>query len=70
MLNKSEAKQSHDQLTHNLDSQNHLVVYSNGSGIIDKIGAADVSLRRIIYKAFFDSSQGFTVYSGELQGIQ
>ena len=69
-LNKSEAKQNHDQMAHNLDPQCHLVVYTDGSGINDKIGAAAVvPSQGIVCRAFLGPSHCFTVYSGELQGI-
>ncbi len=68
--NKSEAKQNHDQLAQNLNSQNHLIIYTDGSGINNKIGeAAVVPTQEIIYKASLGSTQCFTVYSRELQGV-
>lgn len=57
-------------MAHNLDPQHHLVVYTDGSGINDKIGAAAVlPSQGIVCKAFLGPSHCFTVYSGELQGI-
>lgn len=57
-------------MAHNLDPQNQLVVYTDGSGIIGKIGETAMALaQRIICKAFLGAYQCFTVYSGELQGI-
>ena len=57
-------------MAHNLDPQHHLVVYTDGSGISDKIGAAAVvPAQGIVCKAFLGPSHCFTVYSGELQGI-
>ena len=57
-------------MAHTLDSQNHLILYINDSGINNKIGAAAVfPLQRIICKTFLSPSHCFTVYSEELQGI-
>ena len=49
-LNKSEAKQNHNQMAHNLDPQHHLVVYTDGSGINDKIGA--IAVKELCVKHF------------------
>lgn len=57
-------------MVHNLDPQRHLIVYTDGSGINDKIGAAAVvPSQGIVCKAFLGPGHCFTVYSGELQGI-
>ena len=56
-LNNSEAKETHDQIAHNLDPQNHLVVYTNGSRMNGKIRAAAVVPEpEIIFKPFFGPS--------------
>lgn len=69
-LNKSEAKQNHDQMAHNLDPQHYLVVYTDGSRINNKIGIAVVVLsQEIMCKAFLGLSHCFTVYLDKLQGI-
>lgn len=69
-LNKSEAKQNYNQMAYNLDPQCYLVVYTDGSGINDKIGvAAVIQSWKIVCKAFLGPSHYFTVYLSELQGI-
>ena len=67
---KSEAKQNHDQIALNPDPQHHIIVYTDGSGINGKIGAAAVAPSQgTVCKAFLGPSYCFTVYSGELQGV-
>lgn len=45
-------------------------MHTDGSGIDDKIGeAAVIASQGIIRKYFLGSSQCFTVYSAELQGL-
>jgi len=62
---KEIAEEAHKKL---LRETNALVVYSDGSGINKKIGAAAVAPHRTI-KSFLGSTANYTVYSAELYGI-
>ena len=53
-----------------LTTQKQLIVYTDGSGINGKIGAAAViPSQNATFKAYLGSAHFFTVYSGELQGV-
>ncbi len=57
MQNKSQAKLNYDQLALYQNPQNHLIIYTNGSVINNKIAAAVVvSLQGIIYKTLLSST--------------
>ena len=67
---KHEAKACHDCIIQTHDPQRQLIVYTDGSGINGKIGAAAViPSQNASFKAYLGSAHFFTVYLGELQGV-
>lgn len=59
---------THDRV---IQETNSLNIYTDGSGINGKIGAAAVvPTRKIIEKAYMGTEEISTVYAGELQGIR
>ncbi len=69
-LNKFEAKENYNQIAHNLDPQNNLVIYTDGNRIKSEMRiTAVISAQRIICKALFYSSKCFTIYLSEPQSI-
>jgi ribonuclease HI len=62
---KEIAEKAHKKL---LEETNALVIYTGGSGINKKIGAAPVSPHRTI-RSYLGPNTAFTVYSAELYGI-
>lgn len=67
---KHEAKASHESIIQAHDPQKQLIVYTDGSGINGKIGAAAViPSQNITLKAYLGPAHFFTVYSGELQKV-
>lgn len=62
---KKTAEEAHKKLLEETDA---LVIYSDGSGINKKVGAAAVAPHRTI-KFFLGSIANYTVYSAELYGI-
>ena len=65
MPNKKTAEAVHKTIISNTDS---LIIYSDGSGINGKVGAAAVS-PDMSHKAYLGPLTSFTVYSGELFGM-
>jgi len=62
---KETAEEAHKKLLRETDA---LIVYTDGSGINEKIGAAAVSPHRTI-RTYLGPNTAFTVYSAELYGI-
>ena len=68
-VNKEEAKRLHD-VTSNIMEDSELAIYTDGSGINNKIGAAAVATQYSVrLESFLGTFQCHTVYTGELQGI-
>jgi ribonuclease HI len=67
--NAESAKETHQRILS--ESETPLAVYTDGSGINNKIGAAAVAPRmNIIKQAYMGSEKTSTVYAGELEGIR
>ena len=67
---KHEAKISHDNIIRAHDPQKQLIIYTDGSGMNGKIGAAAlIPSQNITLKAYLGPIHYLTVYSGELQGV-
>ena len=67
--NKQAAKELHQEVLKN-DSDQQLQVYTDGSGINNKVGAAAVAPKAdIINKTFMGSMEHYTIYTAELRGI-
>ena len=63
--NKEAAEKAHKAL---IETTNALLIYTDGSGINGKIGAAAVSPNQTV-RSYLGPSTSFTVYSGELYGM-
>jgi len=67
--NAESAKEAHQRILS--ESEALMVVYTDGSGINNKIGAAAVVPRmNIIKQAYMGNEKTSTVYAGELEGIR
>ena len=65
---KMEAELAHKNLIKAFPPNEHLFVYTDGSGINEKVGASATS-KTVSWNSFLGSTNSFTVYSGELYGI-
>ena len=66
---KKKGKVEHDVTRFNR-KHNHQIIYTDGSNINQKVGAAAVDIdNRIILKSFLGKALHYTVYSAELRGI-
>lgn len=65
---KMAAKSAHDHLLNSKSQSENLVIYTDGSGINRKIGAAAVG-PNATWNSFLGPAKSFTVYSAELYGI-
>lgn len=63
-----EAELAHKNLTKAFPPNENLFVYTDGSGINEKVGASATS-KTVTWNSFLGSTNSFTVYSGELYGI-
>lgn len=69
-LSKHEAKTRHNSIIQTHDPQTQLIVYTDGSGINGKIGAAAViPSQNATLKVYLAPACLFIVYFGELQGV-
>ena len=67
---KKEGKLNHD-ITRLNRKQSHQMIYTDGSGINQKVGVSAVDIDNcIILKSFFGKALHYTVYSAELRGIE
>ena len=67
--NSKEAKELHD-VTILINEATDMLIYTDGSGINDKIGAAAIATQYgVMLKSFLGSFRCHTVYTGELQGV-
>ena len=65
---KTAAKSAHDNLLNSKSQSENLVIYTDGSGINGKIGAAAVG-PNATWNSFLGPAESFTLYSAELYGI-
>lgn len=65
---KTTAKSAHQHLLKSQPQDENLIVYTDGSGINGKIGAAAVGPSST-WNSFLGPAESFTVYSAELYGI-
>ena len=67
--NSKDAKTSHDVILHTKEDT-EMLIYTDGSGINNKIGAAAVPIQHsVMLKSFLGTFGCHTVYTGELQGV-
>lgn len=67
---KREAETCHDNIIQAYNPQKQLIIYTDGSGINGKIGAAaHIPSQNTTLKAYLGPNSLFMVYSGELQGL-
>ena len=65
---KKEAEPAHKNLIEAFPPSENLFVYTDGSGINEKVGAS-ATAKSVTWNSFLGSTDSFTVYSGELYGI-
>ena len=65
---KKEAELAHKNLIEAFPPSENLFVYTDGSGINEKVGAS-ATAKSVTWNSFLGSTDSFTVYSGELYGI-
>lgn len=62
------AKSAHKRLLNSRSQAEQLIIYTDGSGINGKVGAAAVG-PSFTWNSFLGPAESFTVYSAELYGI-